>query len=872
MTTSSWFSLFTTATALHDYEPEDSLELCFKAKQTIHIAGQRNNDWFIGTVVTENSEEIRWGLFPASFVTINKANTTSLTHSDKKQGSSPPETKSSTDTTTTTTTSAHTTITTDIPTATARRELHEYYFRHHRDKIHKLDGLLLSYSGNYLSLYHGLLEQFGTSPATLSHQDVVLQAPRQASMEEHSVQLTWSTREMYDCLPEDGASVDRHGQNHCVMALKYQDVLISSSSSTSTSTSSPTSSSASSSSSTTDDWTIIVPSEALRVQLDRTTGTTRVWLTGLFPGVGYRCSLALYDIHDHLELPCKRASVGYFKTKKRVVEEQETTKQHRRPTSMKHVPSAPVLTLRKAPPAIPARKSRQYLPIPTGRKSSTTRTSTVKVPPSRPPTRPPRRASTTTTATATAAATTGSAPETTIEPAASLSSSDDEVPQPPVRPLRPPSRSEGASPTNASKKAAKLLYMGFRELLETEQKYVNDMTFIVNALVRPLQQRDGTTPDVSPTALRSIFGNLEQTVGVNRTFLSDLRVIQSRSSSTCSSSSNSSSNSSSSSVLVSEQMTLQEMETVWSQVANIIIQTWPFFRAYKTYSTGHGTRDMKHIYATIKGLKTWIQDVLSGSIVTCPSATAKTIAALCTSLESELIKPIQRILKYSLFVRDATKQIQSTDIKGQMESAMSAVDSISSEVNASLAKNERDKKMVGLWNKLGKQPSDFLQPGRSLLNVMVAEVAPAMEGSKKGYSWGKRKEYLVCVLSDIVLFARPNKAGIFGYGRERVELDGSDGNMDATHHVKMIAKMTDLKVTETYAMTQAKGGSGFELRVLGTISAKDMENGFSPYRAYAIWCENTKEKEKLSSSINDALKAKLAAFFSRKKVKPPGGA
>ena len=67
-----------------------------------------------------------------------------------------------------------------------------------------------------------------------------------------------------------------------------------------------------------------------------------------------------------------------------------------------------------------------------------------------------------------------------------------------------------------------------------------------------------------------------------------------------------------------------------------------------------------------------------------------------TTLEAELIKPIQRILKYSLFVRDATKQIKlsTIDVKGQLDSALSAVDAISSEVNASLAKNEQDKQLV----------------------------------------------------------------------------------------------------------------------------------------------------------------------------------
>ena len=114
----------------------------------------------------------------------------------------------------------------------------------------------------------------------------------------------------------------------------------------------------------------------------------------------------------------------------------------------------------------------------------------------------------------------------------------------------------------------------------------------------------------------------------------------------------------------------RRMETVWSSVAAIVCRTWPFFRAYKTYSVGHGSRNMQKWYTAHAGLKDWMQAQLNRS----PYSKG-------TSLESELIKPIQRILKYSLFVRDATKQIHlsTLDIKGQLDGAMSAVDAVSSE-------------------------------------------------------------------------------------------------------------------------------------------------------------------------------------------------
>ena len=201
-----------------------------------------------------------------------------------------------------------------------------------------------------------------------------------------------------------------------------------------------------------------------------------------------------------------------------------------------------------------------------------------------------------------------------------------------------------------------------------------------------------------------------------------------------------------------------------------------------------------------------------------------------------------------------------------------------SPVNASLVKHEQDKRMISLWNTLGHTPADFLQPGRSLLSITKVEVAPGMLHHERGYQFGKRKEYLCCVMSDIILFARPNKVGLFrrqgnkdGTTRAAVrDRDASEqgGATVATHHVKMVCRFLDIRVTETYACTQPNGESGFELRVLNKIGAKDMQQGISPYQAYAIWCDNPDAKEVLSTSIQEALEAKLNAFFSRKKVTP----
>ena len=144
------------------------------------------------------------------------------------------------------------------------------------------------------------------------------------------------------------------------------------------------------------------------------------------------------------------------------------------------------------------------------------------------------------------------------------------------------------------------------------------MTFLVSALVHPLQNQNSNkqtpivfgqnnyevlkTPNIHPVGLHAIFGNLEQLVGVNNSFLEELKKIRLPASTD--------SFGHEQSIDINEKINLKNMEIVWSQVSHLVRQTWPFFRAYKTYSAGHGNRDMKKWYEETEGLKIYINTIL----------------------------------------------------------------------------------------------------------------------------------------------------------------------------------------------------------------------------------------------------------------------
>ena len=394
-----WLGLFREAIATHDYEPDDVCELALKTGQVVHIAGQRNEDWLIGMVRNETTGLMTWGLFPSSFCTAASVK------------------KSETTTTTTTTTISTTTpsapsgppirpkrqpnlrarepeqklSTSNNNDASVRRELHEYYFRYHRQKMHNLKPLLKSYIGNYDALYQGLLSQFGTSPADLPPHDAALEAPKQISADDTSLCVTWMTRELYEKdeleleLVESlsqgdeqtkDLDLDRHGKHAYSLALEIQDAML------------PLSSCMSESSGGGEDvlnnsasWRqhvlYIKEDERVCTRMNRLTGVTTCQIMGLSKGCEYRCRLTLYDHHDRCAIKCRRTPISHVKTSggggasvsltvdlpgmssssSSTSRSSRSPSQTMRPASWQHFPTSSSSSAKMQPPIVPQRKS-----------------------------------------------------------------------------------------------------------------------------------------------------------------------------------------------------------------------------------------------------------------------------------------------------------------------------------------------------------------------------------------------------------------------------------------------------------------------------------------------------------------------------------
>ena len=370
-------------------------------------------------------------------------------------------------------------------------------------------------------------------------------------------------------------------------------------------------------------------------------------------------------------------------------------------------------------------------------------------------------------------------------------------------------------------------------------------------------------------AIRRIFLNVETLVGVNKVLLAGLQALAPTSGFKYGSG--------------AEEMatdhcgTFVEQCLLWTDVSQLFSKTWPFFRVYSEYAVGHAAR------------KVGVGAILEGQAELKEFLFAKQ-GWNASTLEAELIKPVQRILKYSLFLREALQNVERCagvqnieqgadsnivlNAMSSLEKALVMVDRVSAEVNEALSRSERSHEILELWERMGRRPGTFLQPGRQLLHVCVVTCAPGMDTQKNGVAYGKRKEYLLAVLSDILVFARPNG------NRHSVATDnGADRDGDTwslapfdpeqdspSHHPKHLTRIEHLDVSSSvYSSTQPRGKCGLDVRVLGK---PDTTQGESPYRYFAVWCETPNARDVLREKIQGALQDHLYAFFSRRSAQP----
>jgi hypothetical protein len=309
--------------------------------------------------------------------------------------------------------------------------------------------------------------------------------------------------------------------------------------------------------------------------------------------------------------------------------------------------------------------------------------------------------------------------------------------------------------TQAEKRCVDVL----REMYETEKTYVNDLRTMVGEYILPLRRTthrikckdvteagrmcehkllrsactrmsSETRPVVDPEDLRGIFMNVETLVRINTELLN---------------------------VLQTGMLALGDTPTV-TQVVSVyapaFVKVMPFFKMYSLYC---------HAYP-----------MAIDSLLVCRSRNKDLDQLLRqregrsqqTSLQSLLIKPVQRICKYPLlfneliknimpYVQEAAKRGESiqvlTDLVSSLEAAAQTVQRIASSVNQKVGERENLERLMEVYVELGGETGvpKLVQPHRRFVSCFDVNYRTSPFTDKN-----EIKRTMLYVFTDLLIFAK----------------------------------------------------------------------------------------------------------------------
>ncbi|RKO96064.1 Dbl homology domain-containing protein, partial [Caulochytrium protostelioides] len=241
------------------------------------------------------------------------------------------------------------------------------------------------------------------------------------------------------------------------------------------------------------------------------------------------------------------------------------------------------------------------------------------------------------------------------------------------------------------------------ELIETEADYVRDLGIMIDFYKTQIRQ----TQMVTEEELSILFSNVDQLVGPNQGLLRTLN-------------------------------TAKEANNRLPEVGPCLIECAEAFTVYTTYCGNYQTamKLLSNLQARPEfkeHLNRWMASPSSRGL----------------SLESFLIKPVQRICKYPLIVREIQRHTdaQSPD-QALLTTAMAKVEAVVSVVNeATRALGERER-LAGLQARI-----------EAPFNLGLTERKVLRDGPLSRFASGKSRERYVIACADILLICKPKEKG-----------------------------------------------------------------------------------------------------------------
>ncbi|KAI8895289.1 hypothetical protein BC833DRAFT_623172 [Globomyces pollinis-pini] len=236
------------------------------------------------------------------------------------------------------------------------------------------------------------------------------------------------------------------------------------------------------------------------------------------------------------------------------------------------------------------------------------------------------------------------------------------------------------------------------ELIETEIDYVKDLNTMIN--FHKVQMRDSKL--IPESEINLIFSNVEQLVAANQILMDKLNL-------------------------------RKESNVFISEVGDLLIESAESFNVYSIYAANYpAAMKLVHSYQSVLDIKEALQ-----KWVNAPEARG-------LSLESFLIKPVQRICKYPLLIRELEKYSdRAGNVKDTalLRTAAEKIEVVVKNVNEATRAAEERQRILNL--------GDSLEPPMELSDKVYIK-----DGTMVRLTNGKPKDRYVILYTDVILICQ----------------------------------------------------------------------------------------------------------------------
>ena len=257
--------------------------------------------------------------------------------------------------------------------------------------------------------------------------------------------------------------------------------------------------------------------------------------------------------------------------------------------------------------------------------------------------------------------------------------------------------------------AARKRQLVMEEIVETERAYVASLVTLINSYVMPLKYpvqwgglRKSSVLDttvLTDEESRSVFGNIEEITGLNKMFLSQLEA--------------------------------KDLDNASTTLGDVFLNFGHYFKVYTIYSNGFS--DASETVQTLVANRLPFLQHMQHAIEEGKEA-----------LESLMIKPVQRVPRYKLLLKELLKRTPEEHMDyALVQRALAVISDVAMHINEHLRRYENQAKTMEIANSFHPPCSNLVAPARVFL--LSAEM-------RKVNKRGKSEAYTFWLFNDVVLY------------------------------------------------------------------------------------------------------------------------